>query len=267
MTRAAFLKRLLLTPVAITMIAVGVFAQESETTPADTTITQDIFLVAGASGRTGRFIVQELAAKGHRVRGLTRDVERAKANVSGDIEWVAGDVRDIESMRAAFEGVTKIICTIGSTQSDGPNSYEFVDYGGVKNLTDLASKNDVEQFVLVSSLGVGGSGLTGWFLSFLLGEALDWKFKGEEHLRASGVPYTILQPGGLEDEPAGQAGITMESLEDGGFGSINRADLAAVSVAALFDPEAIAKTIVINNDQSLAIDEWRTEFGNIAPDS
>ena len=60
--------------------------------------------------------------------------------------------------------------------------------GGVKNLTDLSQENGIEQFVLVSSLGVGGSGLTGWFLSFLLGEALDWKFKGEEHLRASGVP-------------------------------------------------------------------------------
>ena len=70
------------------------------------------------------------------------------------------------------------------------------------------------------------------------------------------MPYTILQPGGLEDEPAGQSGIRMASREDGGLGSINRADVAAVSVAALFEPEAIAKTIVINNDDALAIDAW-----------
>jgi len=47
-------------------------------------------------------------------------------------------------------------------------------------------------------------------LNLLSGDALKWKAKGEEHLRASGVPYTIIRPGGLTDDPAGQIGIAFQ---------------------------------------------------------
>ena len=37
---------------------------------------------------------------------------------------------------------------------------------------------------------------------------MDEKLKGEEALRASGVPYTIVRPGGLTDQPGGKAKLT-----------------------------------------------------------
>ena len=37
---------------------------------------------------------------------------------------------------------------------------------------------------------------------------MDEKLKGEEALRASGVPFTIVRPGGLTDQPGGKAKLT-----------------------------------------------------------
>lgn len=56
--------------------------------------------------------------------------------------------------------------------------------------------------------------------------------QGEEALRASGVPYTVVRPGGLTGDPAGQARL-VAAQGDRGSGRVGRADVAAVCVAAL----------------------------------
>ena len=37
---------------------------------------------------------------------------------------------------------------------------------------------------------------------------MDEKLKGEEALRASGMPYTVVRPGGLSNQPGGKAKLT-----------------------------------------------------------
>ena len=44
---------------------------------------------------------------------------------------------------------------------------------------------------------------------------LIWKGKGEDAVRASGVPYTIVRPGGLTDKPGGQSGVRLEQGDKG----------------------------------------------------
>ena len=41
---------------------------------------------------------------------------------------------------------------------------------------------------------------------------MDEKLKGEDALRASGAPYTIVRPGGLTNQPAGKAKLTWSAL-------------------------------------------------------
>lgn len=55
---------------------------------------------------------------------------------------------------------------------------------------------------------------------------------GEEVLRKSGLPYTVVRPGGLTDDPAGQAQLAV-AQGDKSSGRVARADVAAVAVAAL----------------------------------
>lgn len=51
-------------------------------------------------------------------------------------------------------------------------------------------------------------------------------------LRKSGLPYAVVRPGGLTDDPAGQAQLAV-AQGDKSSGRVARADVAAVAVAAL----------------------------------
>lgn len=68
------------------------------------------------------------------------------------------------------------------------------------------------------------------------------KYQGEQALRASGLPYTVVRPGGLKDEAAGQRTL-VAAQGDRSSGSVARADVAAVCVAALSDPAARGVTM------------------------
>jgi uncharacterized protein YbjT (DUF2867 family) len=243
------------------MLPIGSAAADEVAPSAQATV-----LVAGASGRTGREVLAQASRAGFRAIGMTRDVAAAGAAPPG-AQWVAGDVRDPQSLKNALSGATLVICAIGATERSGQNSPEFVDYGGVKNLSDAAKTAGVTHFVLLSSAGVeGGMGLTGWFLNTAFGDVLKWKLKGERYLKASTLPYTIIRPGGLTDGPGGVGGIRITQGDRLGGGSIARADVAAVLVAALGNHDMIGKTMEIAADPKRPKDGWRKDLAALKRD-
>jgi uncharacterized protein YbjT (DUF2867 family) len=227
-----------------------------------------LVLVVGATGRTGRLVLEQLRRDPrYAIRPMARDVAAARRNIGADYAWVAGDVTKPGTLVPAMAGVSLVLVTIGATERSGPNSPEFVDYGGVKNVTDAALGAGVRQLVLESSMGVGsGGGLLGVMLNLLSGDALKWKARSESHLRASGLPYTIVRPGGLTDDPGGQTGIALQQGDEGS-GRIPRADVAAVMIAALDNPDALRKTFEIVSDENAKRDAWRTGFSALRRDS
>ena len=75
-------------------------------------INQNIILVTGANGMTGREIVRRLSAKGNRVRVLVRDVEKAKAlyfNSLPNVRIFEGDMSKSETLGPALRGADKAI--------------------------------------------------------------------------------------------------------------------------------------------------------------
>ncbi|OON64650.1 NmrA family transcriptional regulator [Massilia sp. KIM] len=63
-------------------------------------------LVTGATGTVGRHLVQQLAARGAKVRALVRDP--AKADFPAGVELAQGDLLDPSSLRPAFDGVSSL---------------------------------------------------------------------------------------------------------------------------------------------------------------
>ncbi|WP_424196171.1 SDR family oxidoreductase [Ampullimonas aquatilis] len=61
-------------------------------------------LVIGATGRVGHQVVQQLVKRGAKVRVLVRNP--SKTGFSANVEVVQGDLLDIDSLRAAFSGVS-----------------------------------------------------------------------------------------------------------------------------------------------------------------
>jgi uncharacterized protein YbjT (DUF2867 family) len=197
-------------------------------------------LVAGATGQTGRRIVQELLQRGIPVRALVRDFEAAQEILPAAVELVLGDVLDPASVERAIADCTVLISATGASPSFDPTGPYRVDYEGTKNLVDGAKARGIEQFVMVSSLCVSQF-LHPLNLFFLI---LVWKKQAEEYLQKSGVPYTIVRPGGLKNEDNADA-IVMSAADTLFEGSIPRTKVAQVSVEALFLESALNRVVEI----------------------
>lgn len=63
-------------------------------------------LVTGATGNVGRQVVEQLARRGADVRALVRDP--SKANFPNGVAVVQGDLLDVDSLRAAFDGISTL---------------------------------------------------------------------------------------------------------------------------------------------------------------
>jgi uncharacterized protein YbjT (DUF2867 family) len=226
--------------------------------------SQKTALVAGATGQTGRLIVAELRKEGYAVRALVRDPGKARETLGNQAELVQGDIKDPATLAPAFKNVSVVLSAVGARGAKGPDRPEAIDYQGVKNLAQAAAAAGVQQFVLVSSRGVTQEDNP---LNRLFGDVLKWKLKGEDALRASGVPYTIVRPGGLVNGEGGRAAITFEQGDAGrGQGTITRADVATICVRALEYPEARNRTFEVSATAGLPPSDWRALFAALKPE-
>ncbi|MBT8442109.1 MAG: SDR family oxidoreductase [Gammaproteobacteria bacterium] len=247
------------------IFAVAAIGQQTDATigPVEgESLEPELVLVAGATGRTGSEIVTELQASGYRVRAFVRDIDKAREKLGDEIEFAQGDVREIASIEAALTDVDALISAIGAGRSDPANGPEFVDYGGVKNLSAAAAAANLRQLVLVSSMGVTQDD---HILNKMFNNVLKWKFKGEEALRASGVPYTIVRPGGLTNAPGRELEIVFKQ-GDTEAGSIPRTDVARVCVAALDSEDSLNKTFEINSGKNPPKTDVSNAFAELATD-
>jgi uncharacterized protein YbjT (DUF2867 family) len=196
--------------------------------------------VAGATGETGRRIVQALVERQIPVRALVRDLEKARAMLPAEAELVVGDVLELESLRGAIADCTVILSATGAAPSFDPTGPYKVDYEGTKNLVDVGKEKGIQQFVMVSSLCT--SRLFHPLNLFWL--ILVWKKQAEEYLQKSGVTYTIVRPGGLKNEDNSDQ-IVMTGADKLFEGSIPRTKVAQVCVEALSQPAAQNKVVEI----------------------
>jgi uncharacterized protein YbjT (DUF2867 family) len=103
-------------------------------------------------------------------------------------------------------------------------------------------------------------------LNRILDNLLQWKLRGEDAVRASGVPYTIVRPGGLRDGPAGQEGLTIMQGDPKVMGQVARADVAAVLVRALGRKDARGRTFEVIGNPGGSAPDWDRLFAGLKPD-
>lgn len=215
--------------------------------------------VAGATGQTGRRIVQQLVERNIPVRALVRDIEKARAILPAAVELVAGDVLNPDSLNAAIGDSTVVLCATGATPSfDFTGPYK-VDYEGTKNLVDAAKRKEIQHFALVTSLCVSQ-----FFHPLnLFWLILAWKKQAEEYLQKSGLTYTIVRPGGLlNDENLDK--VVMSAADTLFDGRISRSKVAQVCIEALFEPAAQNKIVEIVATPQAPEKNWQELFASVA---
>ena len=141
-------------------------------------------LVTGATGQQGGAVVKALLEKGLAVRAITRhpDGEKARALKAAGVEVVQGDYEHPDSLKAAGSGVSA--AWVVSTPFDPSVGTEGEARQGVTAIDAL--KEAGVPHIAYSSVSDADKA-TGI-------PHFDSKFKVEEHLKASGVAYTITAP-------------------------------------------------------------------------
>jgi nucleoside-diphosphate-sugar epimerase len=109
-------------------------------------------LVTGAAGLLGRFVVRELLAHGHAVRGLDRRQGEA------DITWHVGDVTSPELVQRAMASVDTVlhIAAIPNIWSGDGQTIMRVNLLGTYTVLDAAEAAGVKRVVFCSSDSVAG---------------------------------------------------------------------------------------------------------------
>jgi uncharacterized protein YbjT (DUF2867 family) len=215
--------------------------------------------VVGATGETGRRIVQELVQRQIPVRAMVRDIEKGRQILPEGVELVVGDVLNPQSLREAIGDSTVLLSATGAAPSFDITGPYKVDYLGTKNLVDVAKEKGVEQFVMVSSL------CTSKFFHplNLFWLILVWKKQAEEYLQKSGLTYTIVRPGGLKNEDNSNA-IVMQSADTLFDGSIPRTKVAQVCVEAVLQPQAKNKIVEVVAKPDAPAQSFDALFASVA---
>ena len=204
------------------------------------------YLITGATGDIGSRVVALLVRRGERPRVFVRDVHKARSRFGDRVDIFVGDLASPASLRAALEGVDEFFLVNSGPQI--PVRDELAATAaratGVKHLVKLSSM-DVQH-----GLAIGA-----------------WHEHGEAAVRASGVPFTFVQPTGFMSNllawaPSIKAeGVVRASTGDGRRAFIHSEDIAAVAVMALTTSGYDGESLPITGPEALSFAEVTARIG------
>jgi len=144
-----------------------------------------MILVTGATGFIGRVLVRQLSETGQQVRVLLRPSPKSPRLPKGvPVEVAVAALNDERGLRAALRGVTQIL-HLASAASQGKSGNLFTtDIEGTRILAQTAASTGIERLIYLSHIGADRAS------AFPVHKA---KGIAEEHIRKSGVPYTIIR--------------------------------------------------------------------------
>ena len=218
--------------------------------------------VTGAGGQTGQLAFRKMLSRDEfSPLGIVRTESSRSALIESGIPEdavVVADVTDPSAIASAMQGCDALI--IGTSAKPAPSGKmdeatgrpifafpngqpEQVDWLGQKAQIDAAKACGMETHVVICS-SMGGTDPSNMLNALGKGEdgkggnILLWKRKAEKYLIDSGLPYTIVHPGGLLNEDGGKREICIgvDDNRDEGERSIPREDVAEVLVQAVLLP-------------------------------
>ena len=140
-------------------------------------------LVTGATGFVGRHVVPCLVESGHAVRILARGPVRQHLLPDG-VEVSYASLTDQEGLEAALSGIDAVVHLVAIIRERGEATFDSVNHLGTARLVKAALSAGVSRFVLMGAIGAVDDPRFPYLQS---------KWRGEQALIQSGIPYTILR--------------------------------------------------------------------------
>lgn len=191
--------------------------------------------VFGATGGTGRQVVEQALAAGHQVTALARNPAKLTLT-NANLTVVTGNVLDAANVEETLQGADAVVVSLGNTE---PNPDYIVSLGTQVIVAAMQRLGMPRRIVVVSSLGVGDSIDQVPFafrllMKSVLRKPMEDKERQEALVKASDLDWTIVRPGGLTNGPATgryQAGVGLKISA----GQVSRCDVAAFVLKQLTD--------------------------------
>ena len=210
-------------------------------------------VIAGATGRVGRLVIDEVLARGFKARAILvlpfdspEQPEFSKKNV----EMVEGDLTSLESLEKAVDGADYLISAIGSRKPFNKKELDKIDNMGNQNLTRAAKAKGLKRVVIISSNGVGNSR---WAISLMhklsMTVILRAKERSEAFIQSFGMEYTLLRPGGYNEKDL--SGEIVYGENGGLSGLIGRGGIAKTCADAITNPAMKNRTLEVMDKAKL----------------
>ncbi|MDX2682736.1 NAD(P)-dependent oxidoreductase [Streptomyces sp. NY05-11A] len=205
-------------------------------------------LILGATGPTGRHVVDLALQAGDRVTVLARRPE-ALVDLADQVTVVAGDATSHHDVAKAMAGQDVVVSALGrstSVRADGLFTRASAAVIGA------AQEVGVSRLVWLSSFGVGDTYKSAsatqkvMYSTFLRNIYAD-KEISEKAIRSSGLGWTLVYPTMLTKGPAKGTYLVGDRLPMKGNPSISRADVADFMYKAAHSPEWIHRDAVITD--------------------
>jgi uncharacterized protein YbjT (DUF2867 family) len=204
------------------------------------------YLITGATGDIGSKVVELLIQRDERPRVFVRDGDKARERFGDIVEVRVGDLDDATVLRAALEGIESLFLV-----NSGPAipqrdelAAAAAKAAGVKHLVKLSSM-DVNQ-----KLAIGA-----------------WHERGEAAIRATGIPFTFVQPTGFMSNLLAWAhsiraeGVVRSATGEGRRAFIHSADIAEVATKALTTRDYYGQSLAITGPEALSFSEVTARIG------
>jgi len=202
----------------------------------------------GATGRTGRLVLDGAVARGYDVTAVVRDPAKLASVTTTSTRAEKADARDVQALERAFRGADAVVFALGHV--GGGDVTVMTD--GIRATLEAMRNAGVTRLVAISASGhttEGDGAFTRALVKPLLGLFLRDAFADmrtmERVIRASGLDWTILRPPMLTD---GEARGRYRERRDGnvrGHFRLSRADLADAVLGVLEDPSATHATVSV----------------------
>lgn len=203
--------------------------------------------IIGGTGTVGSEVVKQLVVAGASPRVLARAPEKALKSAS--VEAVKGDYSDGAAVNKLLAGASKLFLLLPSL----PGSVE-----SATTLIAAAKRAEVEHVVRLSVLGADLTSTV---------QLARWHAQTEQTLKASGLAWTILQPGSFTQNllrsvaTIRKAGVFYGSSGDAKVCSIDARDIAAVAVKCLTTDGHQGKSYPLTGQEPLSQGQVAAKLG------
>lgn len=240
-------------------------------------------LVTGASGFIGSYLCRFLLKKGFDVKALKRRTSDLSllGNSANEIEWIEGDVLDIDSLSTAMEGVDKVYHSAAVVSYDSKQDKNLfkVNVEGTANVVNIALDNNISKLLHISSVAALGKAKA----NEIMDEKVEWeddstnsaygfsKYLAEMEVwrgMAEGLPAAIINPsfvlgaGKWTDSSVRVFQRVYEGLSfypKGSNGYVDVRDVAKVAIE-LMESDISNQRFIVNADNL----SYQNVFSNIA---